>query len=164
MSSDRKTTPGGRSLSRDVGGTLVAAALVLLGALCWWDTTGMSDPDSYVFPRTVIVLMVAFALLLILRNLLRGGREDRRPTEGSWPRRIGLVAVMLTGVLAMPFVGFLPAGVAVFLALLAIAMFDSWTRYRLIVFPLVGLAIVAGFYVLFSEALLVPLPTGSLFR
>ena len=67
-------------------------------------------------------------------------------------------------VLNIPLVGFLPAGAAVFLALLGLAMYDPWTPYRRVVFPLVGLAIVAGFYVLFSEALLVPLPTGSLFR
>ena len=164
MSSDPNTAPGGRPLGRDLGGTVIAAAFILVGAACWWDTTDMSDPDSFVFPRTVIALMIAFSLLLILRNLIRGGGRHHRSTEGSWPRRIGLVAVMLLGALAMPLVGFLPAGAAVFLALLGLAMYDPWTPYRRIVYPLVGLAIVAGFYVLFSEALLVPLPTGSLFR
>src|SRR3546814_17393558 len=81
----------------------------------------MSDPDSYVFPRSIIVLMIAFSLLLILRNLAFGGGRPRSADEGSWPRRIGLVAVMLLGALAMPLVGFLPAGVAVFLAILALA-------------------------------------------
>src|SRR3546814_4801624 len=71
---------------------------------------------------------------------------------------------MLLGALAMPLVGFLPAGVAVFLAILALAQYDPWTTHRRIVFPLVGVAIVVGFYVLFSEALLVPLPVGSLFE
>src|SRR3546814_925697 len=89
--------------------------------------------------------------------------SDLSADEGSWPRRIGLVAVMLLGALAMPLVGFLPAGVAVFLASLALAQYDPWTTHRRIVFPLVGVAIVVGFYVLFSEALLVPLPVGSLF-
>ena len=169
MSSESNATPGGRPLSgnargRDLGGTIIAAAFVLLGAVCWWDTTDMSDPDSFVFPRTVIALMIAFSLLLILRNLIRGGGQHHRSTEGSWPRRVGLVVAMLLGALAMPLVGFLPAGAAVFLALLGLAMYDPWTPHRRVVFPLVGLAIVAGFYVLFSEVLLVPLPTGSLFR
>lgn len=164
MSSDENTATSGQTPGRDIGGTIIAALFVLLGALCWWDTTDMSDPDSYVFPRSIIVLMIAFSLLLILRNLTRGGGQHHRSTEGSWPRRIGLVGVMLLGVLTMPLVGFLPAGAAVFLALLGLAMYDRWTPYRAIVFPLVGLAIVAGFYVLFSEVLLVPLPTGSLFR
>jgi hypothetical protein len=149
---------------RDLPGTIIAAAFILLGAVFWWDTTDMSDPDSYVFPRTVIVLMIGASLLLILRNLVYGGGRHHRSAEGSWPRRLGLVAAMLLGALAMPLVGFLPAGAAVFLAILALAMYDPWTPYRRLVFPLVGLAIVVGFYVLFSEVLRVPLPAGSLFE
>ena len=150
--------------SRDLAGTLIAAGFIGIGAVAWWDTTDMSDPDSYVFPRTVIALIIAFSLLLILRNLVYGGGRHHLTTEGSWPRRLGLVAVMLLGALAMPLVGFLPAGAAVFLAILALAMYDPWTPYRRLVFPLVGLAIVVGFYVLFSEVLRVPLPVGSLFE
>src|SRR3546814_2979766 len=124
----------------------------------------MSDPDSYVFPRSIIVLMIAFSLLLILRNLAFGGGRPRSADEGSWPRRIGLVAVMLLGALAMPLVGFLPAGVAVFLAILALAQYDPWTTHRRIVFPLVGVAIVVGFYVLFSDRKSTRLNSQSLMR
>ncbi|HEY9547904.1 MAG TPA: tripartite tricarboxylate transporter TctB family protein [Kiloniellaceae bacterium] len=151
-----------RTAARDLPGTLIAAAFILLGAVFWWDTTDMADPDSYVFPRAIIALMIAFSLLLILRNLVYGG-QAHSADEGSWPRRIGLVAVMLLGALAMPLVGFLPAGAVIFLAILALAQYDPWTRFRGLVFPLVGLAIVVGFHVLFSEALRVPLPVGSLF-
>jgi hypothetical protein len=153
-----------RSAGRDLPGTLIAAAFILIGALGWWDTTDMSDPDSYVFPRTVIALMIAFSLLLILRNLLYGGGRHHLSMAGSWPRRLGLVAVMLLGALAMPLVGFLPSGIAVFLAIMLLAMYDPWNGYRRLVFPLVGLAIVVGFFVLFSEVLRVPLPVGSLFE
>lgn len=151
------------SSSRDLPGTIIAVVFILMGALFWWDTTDMSDADSYVFPRSIIVLMIAFSLALIVRNLTVGARP-RQTAEGSWPRRIGLVVVMLLGALAMPLVGFLPAGIAIFLALLPLAQYDPWTPYRRIVFPLVGIAIVVGFYVLFSETLRVPLPVGSLFR
>ncbi|MGF1594035.1 MAG: tripartite tricarboxylate transporter TctB family protein [Kiloniellaceae bacterium] len=150
--------------SRDLPGSVIAAAFICLGAVGWWDTLRMVDADSFVFPRTVIVLMIAFSLLLILRNLLRGGGRHHLPTEGSWPRRLGLVAVLLAGALAMPLVGFLPSGIVVFLAIMALAMYDPWTGIRRLVFPLVGIAIVVGFYVLFSEVLRVPLPVGSLFR
>lgn len=149
---------------RDLPGTLIAVAFVIIGALAWWDTTDMADPDSYVFPRTVIVLMIGFSLLLILRNLVYGGGQHHRSTAGSWPRRVCLVAAMLLGALAMPLVGFLPSGVAVFLAIMLLAMYDPWTGYRRIAFPLVGFAIVVGFFVLFSEVLRVPLPLGSLFE
>ena len=36
-------------------------------------------------------------------------------------------------------------------------------RFRTIVYPVVGLAIVGGFYLLFREVLQVPLPVGSVF-
>ncbi|MGD1878719.1 MAG: tripartite tricarboxylate transporter TctB family protein [Kiloniellaceae bacterium] len=147
----------------DLAGSLIAAGFVLLGALAWWDTTDMADPDSYVFPRTVILLMMGLSLLLILRNVIRGGGQHHISTAGSWPRRIGLVAAMLAGALAMPLVGFLPAGAVVFLAIMLLAMFDPWVGHRRWIFPLVGLAVVVGFYVLFSVVLRVPLPVGSFF-
>src|SRR3546814_5809930 len=83
-----------RTASRDLPGRLIAAAFILLGAVFWCDTTDMADPDSYVFPRAIIALMIAFSLLQILRNLVYGG-QPHSYDEGSWPRRIGLVAVML---------------------------------------------------------------------
>jgi hypothetical protein len=43
-------------------------------------------------------------------------------------------------------------------------MYEPWTRLRVIVYPLVGIAVVLGFYLLFGEILRVPLPVGSLFE
>src|SRR3546814_14512259 len=102
------------SSSRDLPGTIIAAAFILLGAVFWWDMTDMSDPDSYVFPRSIIVLMIAFSLLLLLRNLAFGGGRPRSAHEGPWPRRIGLVAVILLGARPMPLGAFLPPPLAVF--------------------------------------------------
>ncbi len=150
--------------SRDLAGSIAAVVFILIGAAAWWDTTSMADPDSYVFPRTVILLLVVFSLLLLLRNLLRGGGAHHLSTEGSWPRRVGLVAVMLGGALAMPLIGFLPAGIIVFLAIMLLAMYDPWQGARRLIFPLVGIAVVVAFFVLFAEVLRVPLPVGSLFE
>ena len=62
----------------------------------------------------------------------------------------------------MPWIGFLVSGVLAFVAILLIAMYDPWTRFRTIVYPIAGLTIVVGFYLLFKEVLQVPLPVGSL--
>ena len=157
-----------RTASRDVAGMVLAAVFILLGAVLWWDTTTMSDPDSYVFPRATIVAMVVFCLILIVSNLMRiggfGGASGDAAAGGSTPRRIGLVAAMLAGTLMMPVFGFVVSGLAVFGVLTLVAMYDPWTRFRLIVYPLAGTAIVVGFYLLFSELLLVPLPVGSVFE
>jgi putative tricarboxylic transport membrane protein len=64
----------------------------------------------------------------------------------------------------MPYVGFLVSGVAAFAAITMIAMYDPWTRYRKIVYPLVCVGVVLGFYTMFAKVLLVPLPVGLLFE
>ena len=64
----------------------------------------------------------------------------------------------------MPWLGFLVSGFAAFLSIMFIAMYDPWSRFRKLVYPLVCLAIIVGFYFLFAKLLLVPLPVGSLFE
>ena len=153
-----------KNLKHDTAGMIVAAVLILIGVAAWWDTTTMGDPDSYVFPRAVITTMVAFCLMLIVFNLIRPvAKEENGGDTGSSPRRIFLVAVMLVGAGVMPLLGFIISGLMVFAALTWTAMYDSWTRSRLTVYPISGVAIVVGFYLLFSELLLVPLPTGMFF-
>lgn len=152
-------------LRRDIGGTVVAALLILMGAAMWWDTTSMVDRDSYVFPRAIILIMWLMCAIVIVRNLLRKRpRPASDEPEGSHARRVALVAAMLAGSLAMPAIGFALSGIIVFGVLMVLAMYDPWTRHRLIVYPLVGLALSIGFYLVFKEFFLVPFPEGMLFE
>jgi len=150
---------------RDLAGIVIAALAILAGVVLWWDTTAMADPDSYVFPRAVIVAMIVFCLALIFLSFARpvAGAKDEAG-EASTVRRIALVAAMLAGAAAMPVFGFFISGLAVFFVLTVVSMYERWTPFRLLVYPLAGVAIVAGFYVLFAELLLVPLPAGSFFE
>ncbi|MGD8957005.1 MAG: tripartite tricarboxylate transporter TctB family protein [Chromatiaceae bacterium] len=160
MPTDGDSAPQGR----DVGGMVMAVVFILLAALSLWDTTTMADADSYVFPRAIAVAMIAFSIALIVWNLVRPSPGNGTVVVGaSTPRRIGLVAAMLVGTALMPYVGFLLSGLVVFAAIIWISMYDPWTRFRLIVYPLVGIGIVIGFYTIFAKVLLVPLPTGLLF-
>ena len=149
---------------RDTGGIVMAAVFVGLGLLVLYDAGTYQDLDSAVFPRTVALLMIALSVALVARILLRlpaaGATEVPR---GLLARRFGLVAVMVLTSAAMPYIGMLSASLIAFAALMAIAMFEPWTRTRLIVYPLSAVVIVVGFHVLFGEILLVPLPTGTLF-
>ncbi len=152
------------SRRRDTGGMVVAALFILVGAVAIWDTTSMVDADSFVFPRAVATIMMALALFFIVWNLMRpAAGEATGANPGSTPRRVGLVAVMLASAAAMPYTGFFIAGMGAFFAIMAIAMYDPWTRFRLIVYPIIGAAVVTGFYVLFKKALLVPLPEVPFF-
>ena len=160
MPTENPTAPAGR----DVGGMIMAAVFILLAAIALWDTTTMADADSYVFPRAIAIAMIAFSITLIVWNLVRPSAEKGETAEGaSTPRRVGLVAAMLIGTALMPYVGFVLSGLVVFAVIAWFAMYDPWTRFRLIVYPLVGVGIVIGFYTIFAKVLLVPLPTGLLF-
>lgn len=151
-------------VKKDTGGAVVAACLTALGALVVFDTTTYADSDSAVFPRTFAIVMILASVAYIVTWLMGRGASAGEAEAGSMPRRVLLVAIMLGGTLAMPWVGFLAASIPVFAALTLVAMYDPWTKARAVVYPLVGIAIVLGFYVLFKEVLLVPLPTASLFQ
>ncbi len=148
----------------DVAGTVMAAVFILVAVAALWDTTRMLDSDSYVFPRAVLIAMIIFCVTLIVRNLVLPGPAGASESAGaSTPRRVLLVAAMLGSAALMPIIGFFLAGLGAFLAIMMIAMYDPWTPYRRIVYPLAGTAVVGVFYFLFTRVLLVSLPTGFLF-
>jgi putative tricarboxylic transport membrane protein len=151
--------------TRDIGGIFMSAVFILVGVAVLWDTTRMLDRDSYVYPRAVAVLMIIFCLAYIGRQLLRPPRQHTESLEaqtaqkgGSTARRVGLVATLFACALVMPYVGFLISGAVSFAVMMLIAMYDPWTRFRLVVYPAVAAALVLGFYFLFKVAFLVPLP------
>ncbi len=150
---------------RDVSGMLMAVAFILIAAFALWDTTNMADPDSYVFPSAVAIAMIVFSIALIVWNLIYPSGSNGETMPGaSTPRRVALVAAMLISTALMPYLGFLISGLAAFASIMLVAMYDPWTRYRKIVYPLVCVGVVVGFYTMFAKVLLVPLPAGLLFE
>jgi putative tricarboxylic transport membrane protein len=144
---------------RDIGGMVVAAIFIVVGIVSIWDTTRMVDSDSYVFPRTVALFMISFSAIFIVWNFMKPPATDavgRAP--GSTIRRVGLVVSMLGCAFIMPFTGFFIAGISVFALIMMFAMYEQWTRSRLILYPVICVIVVSGFYLLFAKALLVPLP------
>lgn len=161
-----QTEDPGKHTGRDISGMVAAAVFILIAAVALWDTTNMVDADSYVFPRAVAIAMIVFCLLLIAWGLVRpaAGNGESSAPGASTPRRVGLVLAMLVSSAAMPWLGFLISGFAAFAAIMFIAMYDEWTPFRKLVYPFVCIAVVFGFYVLFADLLLVPLPVGSVFE
>lgn len=140
------------------GGAVVAALMVLFGCFVLWDTLSYMDGDSSVFPRACAITLIVVSLAYIFVWLMGYSVPDTTLAHGQWWRRLTLVAIMLVGTLIMPFIGFLPAALPIFGALLVVAMHDQWTPFRMIVYPLIGLAIVLGFFYVFQELLHVQLP------
>ena len=143
----------------DTPGIILAAIFILIAAIFLIDSRNLADPDSYVFPAAICSVMIALCIGFIVWNLLKP-HPDKEATllPGSTLRRVGLVVLMLASAFIMPYVGFLPAGIGVFAALMVLAMFEPWTWKRALTYALVCVAIVTGFYVIFDIVLLVPLP------
>ncbi len=161
-----------KGISRNLSTPLMAAIFASVGAIVIWDTTTYTDADSYVFPRTIAAVMIGLSVLLVIQWMLGWDRDGEgegeietdivaAPVAQSISRRIALVAAMIGAALLMPFLGFLITGLLAFAVILFAAMYDPWTPYRAIVYPVSGAVIVAGFYLLFSQVLKVPLPEGA---
>ena len=143
---------------KDLRGTLGGVLFIVVGAVCWWDVSDMPSAQAVVFPRTVIGLMVACSAVLIVRNMLGFSTGEYAPQSGSAVRRVGLLVAMIAGTLAMPWIGFTIAALLVYLALMALAMYESWTPLRCVVYPLAGVVLVLGFHFIFKGLFQVPLP------
>lgn len=151
---------------KDVGGLILSCLFIVISLVALWDTTHMMDSDSYVFPRAIAIAMIVLNLLLIGRNLLHftGEKEKIPKTDSSTGRRIALIAGMLASCVMMPILGFMISGVITFIFLMLVSMYDEWTWKTKVIYPLVALSLVIGFYMLFSKVLLVPLPVGLFFN
>jgi hypothetical protein len=148
---------------RDIGGIVFALGFIILGVWVIAETREMTALGS-VFPRAIAGAMIVFSVLLIVIRLLKPvfdgveGAATRAPV-----RWLGFVLVMAAWVVLIPVVGFFTTSVVAFLALIAVANHDRWTGRRVLIFTIAGVVIVVAFQVLFTTALNVPLPTGSLY-
>ncbi|MBE0533032.1 MAG: tripartite tricarboxylate transporter TctB family protein [Rhodospirillales bacterium] len=144
---------------RDTPGIVLAAGFILIAAVFLYDSRNLLDPDSYVFPAAICVVMITLSIVFIVINLVKP-QPDREASQspGSTARRVSLVVVMLASAFVMPYTGFVLAGFGVFAALTMLAMFEPWNPKRAALYAGVGVAIVIGFYVTFAKVFLVPLP------
>ncbi len=151
-----------KDMGRDFYTPLMGVFFIAVAGITFWDTTSYTDPDSYVFPRAVALVMTGLSIALIVQWLIVRPKSELDLTGANF-RRIGLVVLMLGASLLMPWLGFLLTGLILFISLIFIAMYDPWTPARLVIYPLIGAGMVFGFYFIFKNLLLVPLPVGSLF-
>lgn len=140
-----------------IGSLLTSAFFVFAGAVTLYDTTGYSDRDSQVFPQTVAILLIITAGISFIARFLNPSNEGGFGT-GVWWRRCMLITSMLLACLAMPYVGFLPAGAIAFAGGLIAAMHDEWRKSTILMYWGAGAVIIVAFFALFKFVLLVPLP------
>ena len=140
-----------------IGSLITSAFFMLAGVVTLYDTTGYSDRDSQVFPQTVAILLIITAGIAFITRFLKPSNEGGFGT-GIWWRRCLLIITMLLSCFAMPYVGFLPAGVIAFAGGLIAAMHDDWTKTTVLLYWGAGAMIMIAFFALFKFVLLVPLP------
>jgi len=140
-----------------IGSLLTSAFFVLAGVVTLYDTTGYTDRDSQVFPVTVAILLIVMAGISFITRFLKPSQEGGFGS-GVWWRRCVLIVTMLLACFAMPYVGFLPAGVIAFAGGLIAAMHDGWSKSTIVLYWGAGAVIIIAFFALFKFVLLVPLP------
>lgn len=155
-----RRAPDGSAAADRTGRFVSTLALLAFGVWALIDTTRYSDVDSVVFPRTVGIALVTLCLVALARTWWRPSPPapgDAVAADATW-RRVLLVGSMLVAVALMSTLGFLPAALLAFAASLLAATHGRWRIATLLRHALAGLAIVLGFFALFSVGLKVPLP------
>ena len=155
----------------DVPGTILAAVFVALGAFLILQTDSMS-PMGSVFPITISVAMIVFALALILRNVVLGLRPVPAATPGeaqpeasqeSMPRRLLFLLAMIVWIVLIPILGFFVSSVLAYFAIMLVATHDRMSLREGAALVAIGLAILTVFYLVMARVLLIPMPTGMFF-
>ncbi len=144
---------------RDYGGLLFAAGFIILGAWALWEARTFTTHGA-IFPRAIASAMIVFAIGYILVALARPLFAKPQVAAESTLRRVLLGALMFAWVVLIPVLGFGAASLLAFIVLTAVANYDPWSPFRLIVYPITAVCVVAGFYALFAYGLKVPLPEG----
>lgn len=155
--------------SRDVPGMIIAGALIVVGGLAIWGASEMSALGS-VFPTTIASGMIVFCLALIAVNLKRpaaGAASGARGAASGNPsatwRMIAVTTTIAAWAVAIDQIGFISASVAGFAIVTVIANHDETSASRWLGYFAAACCIVAGFYLLMSEVLLIRLPSPLLY-
>ncbi|RTR03917.1 tripartite tricarboxylate transporter TctB family protein [Halomonas nitroreducens] len=141
---------------------LLPLLFAAVSGVCIWQARDMSQLGA-VFPTTIAVVTLVAALMRIGQLALRGVQSNVGRGRGSTPRRVLLVLAIAAWTLLLPWAGFLLAGLASFLTLMALAQHEPWTLRRLVGHLSTGIILVGCFYGLFALLLNVPLPVGRWF-
>lgn len=118
--------------------------------------SGFGETGPGFYPRALAVLIALFALVQLVGSIGDADREPHEITLEETLRVLGVLALLVGYVLAMPRLGFVPATVA----FLAVAMWYSGVRaYGRLAVVAVGLTLVLHY--IFAEFLRIPLPEGT---
>ena len=146
----------------DHAGLAIAAILMALAALLYWDMTSLQLNAVYgVGPKAMPIVVATGLLLLGIGNAVlafRGGLPERESIDFS---AIALILGGLAALIALIALGggFIPAT-----AVLFAAVARAFGRRAFLMDLAIGLVLGLGTYLLFAKLLALTLPTGPLER
>jgi putative tricarboxylic transport membrane protein len=158
----KSATPGApRGL--DAGAILLAVVFAALGIMAYVATDAMS-PMGAVFPATISVLLVVFSIGLVIFALLRkGSPSDKGDPAASTTRRILLTIIFGLWVFLIPVLGFFVAGLAAFGTMMVLAEHESRPAKTWLIRAITAVAVVAGFWWMMADVLVLRMPMGLFF-
>lgn len=137
----------------------VCGAIVLLLTLAFWVERSYANPLAGYFPDFVLALLAIMSVVLIGRGILRPPEDG--PAEFPRFSRLGVaMALLLIWVLLLSFLGFLAAGVAMFLVISLYMRGWPLEVKGILMDAAVSVVLVVAVHAAFTRLLNVPLPPG----
>ncbi len=152
-------TPAGRP---DTAGMVIAAALLGLAVVIFWDTTTLQFAPTYgLGPKAMPYVVAAGLILLSAGNFFLAWRADFPAREDVDPRAIALILGGIAALIAIIGLGggFIPATTILFTATSA-----AFGRRAVHVDLAIGFVLALAIYLLFDKLLALSLPAGPLER
>jgi putative tricarboxylic transport membrane protein len=146
----------------DTAGLLIAAALLAMAAVIWWDATSLKLSSVYgVGPQAMPMVVAAGLGVLAAGNFVMAWKGDLPPREEADPAATLLILGGLAALIVLIGIGggFIPA-----VAILFAATSAAFGRRAFFLDLAIGLVLGVVIYLLFDKLLTLSLPTGPIER
>jgi putative tricarboxylic transport membrane protein len=146
----------------DTAGLAIAAVLLLIAAVIFWDTASLQLAPTYGLGPKAMPYVVAICLALVAAgNFVLAWRGDFPPRERADPKSIILILGGLAALIAIVGLGggFIPATAVLFVATSA-----AFGRRNIVIDLAIGLMLGVVAFLLFDKLLTLALPAGPIER
>ena len=146
----------------DPAGLVVAAVLLALAGIIWWDLDSLTLSSTYgLGPKAMPAdIAIGIAVLAVANaiNAVRGGRPDRETLD------IRAILLILGGLAALTVLISVGGGFILGTAILFATTAAAFGRKAVVADLLIGLVLALGIYLLFAKLLTLSLPIGPIER
>ncbi|WP_167751465.1 tripartite tricarboxylate transporter TctB family protein [Lentibacillus salicampi] len=143
--------------------TISSVILIIVAGIAIWETRGLSEM-SYVFPRTIEIILLILSIAYCLKSFIRPTTNSL--FEGIDKRKVLVMSLAMIGyVILISLLGFLIASI-IFLGSLTWYLqrdnHEKSSKTKIVHVSISAVGVSVFFFVLFRYVFLVPLPSGLL--